>query len=60
MLRCQRALVLTTIFTFFVPLAARRNMFQLDSELKDSTELLFLRETTYVPAKLLTNHLTGV
>ena len=60
MLRCQGPLVLTTIFTFFVPLAARCNMFQLDSELKDSTELPVLRETTDVSAKLLTNHLTGV
>ena len=57
---CQRALVLTVILTFFVSLEARRDMFQLDSEFKDGAGLPFLRETADVPAKLLTNNLTGV
>ena len=57
---CQRALVLTTIFTFFVSLEARRYAFQLYSEFKDGAGLPFLRETTDVPAKLLANNLTGV
>ena len=52
--------MLQTIFTFFVSLAARRDIFQLDSEFKDSAGFAVLRETADVPAKLLTNHLAGV
>ena len=37
-----------------------RDFFHLDSKFKDATGLPVLRETADVPAKLLTNHLTGV
>ena len=49
MICCHRALIVT-----------RCDFFQLDSEFKDGTALPGLRETADVPAKLLTNHLTGV